>query len=64
MFSKLHKTYAIYIKLKVMKCTSIVRGSHLKKQLGFTGKSLKIHDVNSDRLSNRAELANKKDMVL
>ena len=47
-----------------MKCTSIIRESHLKKWLGYTGKSLESQDVNSDRLSNRAELANKKGMAL
>ena len=47
-----------------MKCTLIIWGSHLKKWLGFVGKSLKSHDVNSDKLSNGAELANKWGMVL
>ena len=47
-----------------MKCTSIFWGSHLKKWLGFVEKSLEIHSVNSDRLSNGAELANKRGMVL
>ena len=47
-----------------MKCASIVRGSHLKKWLGFAEKSLKSHDVNNDGLSNGAELANKRAMVL
>ena len=47
-----------------MKCTSIVQGSHLKKWLGLVEKSLKSHNVNSDRLSNGVKLANKRGMVL
>ena len=54
----------IYIESKLMKCTSIVWRSHLKKWLGFAEKSLKSHNVNSDELSNGAELANKRGMIL
>ena len=43
-----------------MKCTSMIRGSHLKKQLGFAGKSLKSHGVNSDKLYNWTKLASKR----
>ena len=47
-----------------MKCTSIVRRSHIKKRLAFTGKSLKNQGINSDELSNGTELAGKRGMVL
>ena len=47
-----------------MKYTLTTRGSHLKKRFGFTKKSLESYNVNSDKLSNMNELANKRGMVL